>query len=62
MQFGVMNVSVIKVPSSHPDVEEKRCSVVGGFVLDYLATFDLQLTGMESSRLCSHSLLRVKET
>ena len=47
---------------SCPDLEEKHCSVVGGFVLDYLATFDLQPTGMESSRLCSHSLLRVKET
>jgi len=56
------DVSVIKVPSLHSGVGEKHCSVVGGFVLDYLATFDLQLTGMESSRLCSHSLPRVKET
>jgi hypothetical protein len=58
MRLGVMDVSVCKVPT---DVGEKHCSIVGGFVLDYLATFDLQLTGMESSRLCSHSLLRVKE-
>ena len=57
-----MDVSVIKVPSPHLDIRGKHCSVVGGFVLDYLATFDLRLTGMESSRLCSHSLLRVKET
>ena len=45
------DVSVIKVTSPHPDVGEIYCSVVGGFVLDYLATFDLQLTGMESSHL-----------
>ena len=58
MQLSVMDEG----PSSHPGVEGKHYSVVGSFVLDYLATFDLYLTGVESPRLRSHSLLRVKET
>ena len=37
MQLSVMDEG----PSSHPDVEGKHYSVVGSFVLDYLATFDL---------------------